>query len=182
MITGLIPRRLLNRCKMEKTYVGIDNGATGSIGIIRSDIGKVRFGPTPYKTEQSYTKKEQNVSRVDVVRLTEFLIESCALEINPNVMVIIERPYVNPQGFKATMSAMRALEATLIVLEKLGLAFQYIDSKEWQTQLLPEGTKGPAALKKASLQIGTRLFPQVESKHKDRDGLLIAEYARRKSF
>src|SRR5690349_18701771 len=98
---------------MEKTYVGIDNGATGSVGVIRSDIGKFRVGLTPHKTEQSYTKIEQNVSRFYFDRLTEFLIEACALEINPNVLFIIERSFFNPHEFKANMSALSKLETTL---------------------------------------------------------------------
>jgi len=48
--------------------------------------------------------------------------------------------------------------------------------------MLPHGVKGPAELKKASADIGKRLFPgQTEAidKHKDADGLLMAEWARR---
>lgn len=164
-----------------RTYIGIDNGATGSVGIILQD-GKVRFGAVPHKTEQSYTKKEQNVSRVDYAKFFDLLLDVKMNTKDLNILVLIERPYVNPKGFKATVSAMRSLEAVLIAVEMLALPHQYIDSKEWQKSLLPEGITGPKALKLASLQIGTRLFPQVESKHKDRDGLLIAEYARRKGL
>lgn len=172
---------------MAKTYIGIDNGATGSIGVVRSD-GKIRFGAVPNKSEQSYTKKKQKVTRVDVIKLREFLLENTEdvlpfdEGVHSKVLVIIERPMVNPGRFKNTLSAMRALEAVLNVVELLQLPYQYMDSREWQKALLPEGTTGPAALKLASLQIGTRLFPQVDSKHNDRDGLLIAEYARRKGL
>ncbi|GAH84395.1 unnamed protein product, partial [marine sediment metagenome] len=101
------------------------------------------------------------------------------------IRVFIERPYVNPQGFKATASALRCLEATLIAIEALGLSYQYMDSKEWQREMLPLGLKGTAELKKASVDIGCRLFPQYAEqirKHKDGDSLLIAEYARRKGL
>lgn len=48
--------------------------------------------------------------------------------------------------------------------------------------LLPKGCSGEE-LKKASLDIGNRLFPQFDNiKHPDRDGILIAEYARRNHF
>lgn len=60
----------------------------------------------------------------------------------------------------------------------------YCDSKHWQRILLPKGAKGPE-LKKASMDIGCRLFPEHEKlirKHKDADGLLIAEWARRENF
>jgi len=80
------------------------------------------------------------------------------------------------------VSAIRALEATLIVIESLKISLAYIDSKEWQKPLLPNGTKGGAEQKKASLDIGSRMFPQFKEefkKQKDADGMLIAEYCRR---
>jgi len=48
--------------------------------------------------------------------------------------------------------------------------------------LLPQGIKGDE-LKVASKDIGCRLFPEHTElivKHKDADGILIAEYCRRK--
>lgn len=164
-----------------KTYIGLDNG-TGSLGIIRFD-GKVIFGAIPSKKEQSYTKKQQGITRVDHIKLHEVLSNEVFLRGTEDVFVIIERPFTgSAKHFKAIVSGMRALEAVLTVVERLGLPYQYIDSREWQKTLLPEGIKGTADLKLASLQIGTRLFPQVESKHKDRDGLLIALYAQRKGW
>jgi len=169
-----------------KVWIGIDNGITGTIGVVRDD-GRVRFGAVPTKSEQSYTKTKQNITRIDAVELRKFLLENTEHvepfddKVNQKVIVIIERPMVNPGRLKATFSALRALEAVLVVVESLYLPYQYIDSKEWQRALLPAGLE-TEELKKASLQIGTRLFPQVESKHKDRDGLLIALYAQRKGW
>jgi hypothetical protein len=81
--------------------------------------------------------------------------------------------------FKATVSGVRALEAVLIVVEELGYPVSYIDSKEWQKELLP-GSKGKH-LKKDSLLIGNKLFPEIQDfKHPDRDGLLIAVYSKQK--
>ena len=168
-----------------RVYVGVDNGSSGSIGIITED-GKIRFGTIPNKKEQSYTKKKQNITRVDVKKLQALLQEQGIWYDDDHktnrVFVLIERPMINSVRFKASISAARALEAVLNVVELLGFSYQYIDSKEWQKALLPAGTEGTDELKKASLQIGTRLFPQIESKHKDRDGILIAEYARRRGL
>jgi hypothetical protein len=98
-------------------------------------------------------------------------------------MVVMERPMVNPTRFKATTSALRCFEAQLILIEHLGLAYCYVDSKDWQRELLPKGIKGADEQKKASKDIGKRLFPQLaDFKHSDFDGLLIAEYARRKNL
>ena len=76
-------------------------------------------------------------------------------------------------------------EAQLGIIEDLQLAYQIIDSREWQRVFLPEGIKGAAELKKASLDCGLRLFPKCADmiqKQKDADALFIAEYARRKNL
>ncbi len=157
-----------------KVYVGIDNGVTGSIGVVGRGT---TFALTPVRKEQSYTKKKQMISRVDVLEMQRLLLES----IGDECLVILERPLVNPQMFKATMSAIRCLEATLTILESLQIPYEYVDSKQWQKALLPQGCKGKE-LKDASRDIGIRLFPQFEEeirKHGDADGLLMAEWARR---
>ncbi len=161
-----------------KYYIGIDNGTSGSIGILSEDKNFILYLETPSKMEQSYTKKKQNISRINFLKLYEEL----SVFNKENCFTIIERPLVNPKMFKTTMSAMRSLEATLCVIELLEIPYEYIDSKSWQKELFPSGIKGSAELKKASKEIGIRLFPQYEEvikKHKDADGLLIAEYARR---
>ena len=161
---------------MRSIQIAIDNGTSGSIGIITKD--EVKYIETPITIEQSYTKKKQNISRVDWKSLYELLEPYDKTEC----MVLLERPMINPTRFTASMSAMRALESTLVVIERLQLPHAYIDSKEWQKALLPNGIKGTPELKKASVDIGCRLFPQhatLIKKHGDADGLLIAEYGRR---
>lgn len=160
-----------------KIYIGVDNGVSGSIGIIFDD-GTYLYYPTPTKTEQSYTKAKQNISRIDYDGLQN-IFEPLAAD---DVFVVLERPMVNPTRFKASVSAVRALEATLIVIEHRHYPYLYLDSKEWQKAMLPSGLEGPD-LKIASLDIGKRLFPKIEwKKLKDADGLLMAEYARRKGM
>ena len=163
---------------MKKVFCGIDNGVSGTIGII--DETGVEFIKTPVKSEQNYKKKKGNITRVNVKELKTFIQDTLNF-VNPNdVIVAIERPMVNPTRFQATTSALRALEATLNCIEELELPYIYLDSKEWQKELLPKGVTG-TDLKKASLDIGARLFPQFKDfKHEDRDGLLMAEFLRRK--
>lgn len=157
----------------KRAFVAIDNGVSGSIGIITED-GESFMYKTPTKNEQSYTKAKNRITRVDVVKL-KAMLSMCA----SNSKVILERPMVNPKMFRTTMSAMRALEATICVLEDLNLPFEYEDSKSWQKEMLPSGYKGEE-LKVASLDIGKRLFPHIDLKHPDRDSILMAEYLRRK--
>jgi len=156
-------------------WIGIDNGVSGSIGVV-SDKGESWWFLTPTKSEQSYTKSKQNITRIDINRLYEILSEF------KEGKVFLERPLVNPKMFKATISAIRALEATLTVVELLKMPLEYVDSKEWQKDLLPHGVKGSPLLKKASKDIGIRLFPAFEkeiTKHGDADGILIAEHFKR---
>lgn len=161
---------------MGKVYIGIDNGVTGTIGII-TDYG-CQFAKTPVKTEQDYTKKKKNITRLQFGDFKAILGDYKG-EV---VQVIIERPMVNPTRFLASLTAERCFEAELVAIEELGFPIRYIDSKEWQKEMLPHGVE-KGELKKASLDIGNRLFPQFrEFKHPDRDSLLIAEYARRKNF
>ncbi len=163
-----------------RLYIGVDNGTTGTLGIISEDKSIIDFCLTPKKTEQSYTKKKKNISRIETVVLYDYL---STFDLS-NAIAVVERPLVNPGLFTATISAVRALEATLIVLERLHIPIQYEDSKRWQKELLPEGIKGKE-LKKASCDIACRLFPNFSKliiKHKDGDGLLLAEYARRHNY
>ena len=160
-----------------KTYIGIDNGVTGSIFIIK-ESGCEYFN-TPTIVEQSYTKGKQSISRVNFPFLCS-IFEG----ISGKSIAVIERPMVNPGRFKATLSAVRCLEATLIALERFGIGVQYIYSKEWQKEFLPKESK-KEELKKVSCDIACRLYPQFKEdiiKHKDGDAVLIAEYARRKNL
>lgn len=174
-------------------YIGIDNGVTGSIGII-NDNSALCY-PMPIKHEQSYTKSVKKISRINTVTLTQLL------KLYMPCKVLIERPFTNPGRMMAMLSAFRSMEATLIVLEYLALPYEYIDSKEWQRAILPKGIwklkektiinkktgketvkqsykAESSELKQAAVDIARRLFPSV--KCEDADGLLIAEYLRRR--
>ena len=159
------------RIRRHGVYIGIDNGITGTIGIISRSSATLYH--TPIKKEQDYTKKRQNISRIESVELVNIL------QNFSNSFVVLERPMINPGRWKASMSAIRCLEATLTVIDELKIPYQYCNSKEWQKILLPKHSKD-ADLKQMSLEIGKRLFPTLNwSGFKDADGLLIAEWARR---
>lgn len=160
--------------KKQRAFCGIDNGISGSIGIIYED-GTYEFFKTPTRTGQDYTKAKQNVTRVKPLELIKSLNK-----IGDGSMIVMERPMVNPKMFKNSISAMRCFEATITVLETLNLPYEVIDSKEWQRSILPTGTSGDE-LKKASTTIGNRLFPNTKLiEHPDCDGMLIAYYCKQK--
>lgn len=159
-----------------KTYIGIDNGVSGTIGIIPAD-GEPIFIKTPVQKVQDYTKAKKMISRVSVGELLELLEPYC-----DNCLLAMERPMVNPTRFASSVSAVRCHEAELTIIEALNIPYMFIDSKEWQKALLPKGIEGDEQ-KKFSLEIGNRLFPQFKDvKHPDRDGILIAEYIRRQNY
>ena len=158
--------------------VFIDNGTTGSIGYY--DGLNAEFRMTPAKKEQDYTKAKKTISRIDGGLLYDILSEFSWLKDSERMMVVMERPLINPVRFSSSIVAARAFEATLVIVEHACLPFMFCDSKEWQRGLLPSsGKKGvdSATLKKESMDIGIRLFPQHRElilKHKDADGILGA--------
>jgi len=156
--------------------IGIDNGVSGTIAILTRCGQLVLHKDMPIKKELSYTKTKQYISRIDTVKLYLILKKYMNKEKDRYAVCYLERPMVNPGRFKATASALRALEATLIVLERIHIPYRYIDSKEWQRALLPKKID-KAELKNAAINIANRIFPGTQVK--DADGLLIAEYARR---
>ena len=169
------------RIKNTVAYVGIDNGVSGTIGFVVSGVPSTDLIPMPVFKQLDYTKKAKNIHRVDTEALEEWF--SRVLNAFAVVQIIMEAPMVNPGRFQATASALRAWEATLIVVESLRpeVSRRVVRSKEWQKDVLPN-VKGNAALKKASMQRGIELFPQHRTlieKHGDADGILIAEWARR---
>lgn len=159
------------------TTIFIDNGTTGTIGSFNKEKGTT-FILTPIVKVQDYTKAKKTISRIDTVALARHL--STIAPEPTSAMAYLERPMINPTRFMASISAARSLEATITVLESLAIPYQFVDSKEWQRGLLPSaGKKGTdsATLKKESMDIGIRLFPQHKEliqKHKDADGILGA--------
>ncbi len=150
-------------------FIGIDNGVTGAIGILSSEVALHKM---PVKKFRDFQKKVQYLNRVNVKALLEIL-----KDIKDDYSITLERPMVNPRRFTSSVSALRAWEATLVVLDLLGLSYDVIDSKEWQKYFKLTGD-----LKEASKALAIELFPTCEAailKQKDGDALLIAEYKRR---
>jgi hypothetical protein len=157
-----------------RNYIGIDNGVSGSIGIIVFTVDlriEAKLYKTPIVKRLDYVSFERYLNRIDVVKLEEMLKDYAPEE----TIVGVERPMVNPMRFRASVSALRALEATLIVVEKLRFTVVYVDSKKWQKELF--GKEKVKDLKLMSLEVAKRSFPTVDyTGFGDADGLLIAEY------
>jgi hypothetical protein len=154
-------------------YIGIDNGVSGAVTIISDSNVIILHEKTPVKSHLNYTKKKAFMNRIDFEKLKEFLSV-----VGANTFCMIERPMINPTRWVASVSAMRCLEATEILLEQLQIPYQFIDSKEWQKELLPSGLVGKQ-LKDAADSVAKRLFPK--QKIYNSDSILIATYCLRKS-
>jgi len=154
------------------TIIGIDNGVTGTIGVL-SEI--TQFVKTPVFEDNDYTKKPSKLKRVAIDTLMRFLHQK------KDAIAYIERPMVNPRSNpKAVKSAVRALEATCIALELLKIPYHFIDSKEWQSHFFGANISRDD-LKEASQVVGINLYPEHKElieRHGDADGILIAHYAK----
>lgn len=154
-----------------KTTIGIDNGSTGSIGIIGPDYQSFTVMPTK---KSLLGKAGKIVKRVDVNALMELLMPHATA---PGVYSYVERPFTG-RFLNAVLPAQRAFEAVLIALELSGIGYTVIDSKEWQLAVLGK-IKGSALLKEASKLRATQMYPAFTidiTRHGDADGLLMAHH------
>ena len=168
--------------------VGIDNGSTGSIGVIRPG-GSSFFQPVPTQDYLHYGKRGSIGQRLDRDALRCFLEVTLGLGTPywpgfDGVKVYIERPF-SGKFINAVVPAHRFFEATIIALEDFGnrhgLGYEVVDSGVWQKSVLGN-VKGSPELKKASKLRGLQLYPQHReaiTKQGDADGLLIAHYFHR---
>lgn len=156
--------------------LAFDNGVTGALATCNTVNNLITFNLSKdyVKSVQSYTKIKKNITRIDFFKLMS-LVKS-AMSVSTNPIAIIERPMVNPRRFVSSCSALRALEATLVVLENLSVPVVYCDSKEWQHKLFGKNSTGDT--KEKSRKMGLELYPQFEDKisRQDADALLIMRW------
>ena len=172
-------------------YVGIDNGVSGAIAYYKDE--KMYVCELPVKSVQNYTKKVEFVNKLDFVALKS--IFKTILLFGQPIKVLWERPFCNPKMFSASLSSMLSYQTTLDVFAELQIAYEMIDSKAWQTKLLPKGIykvvpdksgrnrikADKKVLKKASIDTANRLYPYLNTK-KDgiADAVMICEYLRQR--
>ena len=167
---------------------GLDNGSTGTISCINKVDGTISFMKTPSRVELDYTQDIKYINRIDVVELKKWFETNISLMKDDNrfIIVILERPMKNPTRFEQSISACRAFEATLIVLEELNLKYIVIDSKQWQHYFFGKNTtnidlklesmrKGLDVLKK-NFKKQYNEISKIIKNHGDADSLLICQY------
>ena len=167
---------------------GLDNGSTGTISCINKVTGTISFMKTPSRVELDYTQDIKYINRIDVVELKKWFETNISLMKDDNrfIIVILERPMKNPTRFEQSISACRAFEATLIVLEELNLKYIVIDSKQWQHYFFGKNTTN-IDLKLESMRKGLDVLnknfkkqyneiSEIIKNHGDADSLLICQY------
>lgn len=112
--------------------IAIDNGCTGSIAILDEQSQVVLFEHTPTFESRNYTKEERYIHRINTEELYTLL-----RPYSGTSKCVIERPMINIKRFRSSVSAIRAFEATSIVLERLSIPYEVVDSKKWQHVILP---------------------------------------------
>lgn len=166
-----------------RVTIGIDNGSSGSIGILGPD--GATFEAVPTQDYLHYGKKGSIGQRLDRKALAALIsgrIDRGIAERH-QARVYVERPF-SGKFINAVVPAHRFFEATIITLEDLSLGYEVVDSREWQTEVLGN-VRGSPLLKKASKLRGVQLYPQLEAAIKsqgDADGLLIAHHFHSKAL
>ena len=154
--------------------VGIDNGTTGSVAII---------GPNGALFEPMFTKEHSEgmagkvIRRIDCEILEHWLLNN--IDTLATAFAYVEKPFTgSPMMINTAVLAARSYEAVIVTLERMGIGYQQVTSKDWQRAILGE-VKGSPALKKASRLRGAQMYPALAAAiqaHGDADGLLIAHH------
>lgn len=173
---------------------GLDNGATGTICAIIPQYKYLDFIQTPSKVTLDYPKEITYINRVNINELTKFIKKNIKVakkfyKQSIKIIVVMQRPMVNPQRFKQSGHALRAFEATIITLQNLEIDYIIIDSKKWQHYFFGKNTlildlkfqsmrKGLEILNNYKLKVKEKkLMQNIIKKHGDADGMLICQFA-----
>jgi hypothetical protein len=163
-------------------FVGVDNGPTALWTILGADGKLVAHFPVPTKTTKNYQRTvDREVTRINVHQLREMFRPY----VGKNILFAVEKPMVMPQRFQATLTAVRAFEATLVAFELMqqdgvGVSYTIANSLDWQKPMIPEALarkeKGKLAEKRRK-----KLLAACKKKGKTREETArILEWATKK--
>lgn len=153
-----------------KTWIGIDNGVSGSIGVL-SEANAPQFIHA-----REYTRK--NPKKKSALEVDPFALLILLQNLRPNG-IVLERPYRG--AYRTTEISAATFDGVVrTVMELYSLPFIQVDSREWQKPLL--GTVPAGETKRASAAKGMLRWPSLKEQiedHGDADGLWMAAYAMR---
>lgn len=162
-------------------FVGVDNGLTGGIAILKD--GKLFLNVMP-------TTNDGKKNHVDVETFHSIIMRHAGFAGNRDVFVVYERP-VGSQNVSAAVSMQDSFARVESVLILLCLRREPITPQKWQKMFwtkpkMPKGKKFDT--KAAALKVATQLHPGVDWLASPRcrkphdgivDSVLIMEYCRR---
>lgn len=149
------------------TYIGIDNGVSGSIGILRDGVPELIHA-------REYTRPK--AKRKGSLECDPFAITKILDDAKPDG-VVLERPF-RGQFRNTEVSAAHFDSVVRTILETRGIPFIQVDSKKWQGPLL--GIVKAGGTKHASLSLGKRRWPALAAQIEDQgdaDALFMAVHA-----
>lgn len=158
-----------------RCVIFIDNGVTGSIGVYGTD--DCAYMRKPVVEEQGYQKSKKPMKYPDSGALFNIIMTYQEKYGTQDMIVVCERPMINPGRFTASVSGAICFATEREVLRDAGVPYMYCDSRDWQRTMLPSGVKGATELKRASREKGLILFPSLADiirKQGDADGILGA--------
>lgn len=158
-------------------HIGIDPGLDGGIAAL-SDKERSVY-KTPVIAGKDY----------DIQEMTAILKAICGRAGScSNILAIIENQISMPgQGLTSTLQTGKGFGIWLGLLAGLGIPYQVIGAKQWQSKLFT-GVKATLDTKAKSEIVAKRLFPDVDFRKSAQarvandgltDAILIAEYGRR---
>ena len=175
---------------MGKSYIGIDCGLEGGVGVV-DDVGNLKC-----KAVMPISKAGKG-RMINIIKLRELLLSfSCLNERN---IFIIE----NPGGHAPSASGLRSMTysfavaetiVNLLSVEGVNLSYATVMSRKWQSEFWtrPQMAKGAKFdTKSAALAALEKIFPNRDWTANDRcrkahdgivDAVLLAEYGRRMNY
>lgn len=145
------------------TFIGIDPGQSGGIGVIN--------GAGSYVDKMPDTERDLFNYLVSVVAQS-----SCGLRGECEIIAFIEQVHSMPrQGVASSFKFGMSYGMLRMALICTGIPFESVTPQKWQKELqcLSKGDKN--VTKKRAQE----LFPQLKITHATADAILLAEYARR---
>ncbi|NIO41585.1 MAG: hypothetical protein GTO41_16245 [Burkholderiales bacterium] len=167
------------------TYIGIDNGVSGAIAIIRDGVVRIHKAPTICRAKG---KGKKLLDEPAMWHLLQWIgdEEEKAFAVIELAKAYPPRVRKRAQGSTSAISIGRGDGLWRGMLVAAGIPYQVVSPRKWQAALFVGVDRKDT--KAASVIVAKRLFPSVSLRANDRcrkddhnmaDALLLAEYARR---
>lgn len=172
-------RGLQVQIKMEKTYMGWDNGIAGGLSFYRPSTGELWVYPMPIITVK---KLKGNKNMYDIPRIIELIRFHDGI-----CMAVLERAQAFPgSSVQATFSFARTFGIAEGILSALGIPYMIVSPQSWMAKMFEGISHKKGESKQASVLVAQRLFPNTKFVPSDKakkihdgmtDATLMAVYA-----